>query len=266
MATTNLKPISLKEQLMIQLDILKSIRDFCDSHGLRYYLADGTLIGAIRHNGYIPWDDDIDIEMPRPDYNQLIELFQEQGHLQLVAPGDKLSRYHHIKIYDARTLKIENGVAYKDDYLGVDIDIFALDGSSPDNTEYEEMRDRIYKLYNWYTIIRCGMTGSLRHKIRVATYKMQHWNANNLIKEAVQLCEKYDYNTSKYATRYERYSKGFRVDKECYESTIMKDFEGELFAIPIGYDKVLRAQFGDYMQLPPEEKRVTHHNNNVFWK
>ena len=257
--------ISLPEQLKLQVEILKRVRDFCDEHGLRYYLSNGTLLGAIRHDGYIPWDDDIDIEMPRPDFNRLIELFHDQENLALVAPGDPASRYYYVKIYDTRTVKVEAGIVYHNDYLGVDIDVFPLDGSAPQAEEYEATRDRVFDLFNWYATIRCGITGSLIDRLRVIYFMLCH-NERACLKEANALCEQVPFDESLFATRYDQYTKGYRMSRDCYRTAIQKDFEGELFSIPVGYDSVLRAQYGDYMQLPPVEKRITHHNNAVFWK
>ena len=204
--------------------------------------------------------------MPRPDYNRLIKLFQNQKHYKLVAPGQPESRYHHIKIYDARTVKIENGVNYHDDYLGVDIDIFAIDGCPDNQEEYEKIRRRIHKLYRRHCILKCGYNGTVKHRILFMLYRLFTLNTNYVIKKAIKLCEKHDFDHSKYAARYGRYGLGFRVPIENYSSAVAKKFEDHAFKVPIGYDAVLKAQFGDYMQLPPPEERVTHHGNKVYWK
>lgn len=258
------REISFEEHKALQLEILKRVRDFCNQHGLQYYLSDGTLLGAIRHDGFIPWDDDIDIEMPRPDYNKLAEIFVDQPGLELVRPEDAKSRFHHIKICDTRTVKIESGVKYNNDYLGVDIDIFTIDGSPTDQEEYEQIRKEINKLYRQNSLIRCGFIGSIKHRLKVAAYRVLYGSPDALIQKAVSLCEKYAYDSSEYATRYGRYSLGYRVEKSCYTQAL-KEFEGEQFSIPAGYDTILKKIYGDYMQLPPEEERVTHHSNKVYW-
>ena len=98
------RPISVEEHKKIMLEILLYFDKFCKEHNLRYYLADGSLIGCIRHQGFIPWDDDIDLEMPRPDWLKLKELFVDQGPYVLCTPFDKDSRFHFSKIYDSRTI------------------------------------------------------------------------------------------------------------------------------------------------------------------
>lgn len=115
--------------------------------GLRYYLGDGTLIGAVRHHGYIPWDDDIDIRMPRPDYDELIRLFNESSkdsRYRLIEPRSKLAQHSFVKIIDSDTIKIEPYLDYKNGYLGVDIDVFPFDGCPSDEQEFTK----------WATTIR----------------------------------------------------------------------------------------------------------------
>lgn len=117
------------ENQKVQLDILSYVDSFCSKMGLRYYLGDGTLIGAVRHHGYIPWDDDIDIRMPRPDYDELIRIFNEgskDSRYRLIEPKSKLAQNSFVKIIDSDTIKIEPYLDYKNGYLGVDIDVFPL--------------------------------------------------------------------------------------------------------------------------------------------
>ena len=260
--------ISDEESKKIQLEILLYFDQFCKDNNLRYYLAYGTLIGAIRHQGFIPWDDDIDVEMPRPDWVKLKELFVNQGKYELCYPGDKKSRFHCIKIFDRRTIKIEQGVKYSDDYLGIDIDVFAVDGSPDDVEEYKEIRKKIKTFYNRSCSIKCGLTGSLKNRIRILLYMIRYGNPDKLMNKALTLCQSSNYEESSYATRYSRFGKGegYRVPKSCYANAVYKEFEGNLFPVPVGYDEVLRAEYGDYMQLPPVEQRITHHTSKVYWK
>ena len=261
-----LKVISTEEHKKIQLDILRKVASFCEEKGINYYLTDGTLIGAVRHKGFIPWDDDVDIEMPRPDFNRFRKEFVNQGNLRFVAPGDPDSRYHNGKVIRIDTVKIENGIKYNDDYLGVDIDIFIIDGCPDSIDEYKVLRKKICKLYNAYAQVKQGLVGSIKHKMKVLLWKLFYGSPKKNISEAFRLCEKYDFGSSKYIARYGRFSVGFRVPAECYSNFVYKDFEGEQFRVPVGYDAVLKAQFGDYMRLPPESERVSHHSNKVYWK
>ena len=130
--------LSLEECKKISLDILLDIRDFCDAHDITYYLSVGTLLGAIRHKGYIPWDDDIDIMMPRPDYKRLLDEYD--GKYRILKP--ETGRLYYAKAYDTSTVRYEPGVDYnKYDPIGVDIDIFPLDGMVDD----KKILDKLYK-------------------------------------------------------------------------------------------------------------------------
>ena len=262
----NKRTITNEENKAIQLSILKYYDHFCKEHGLQYYLSDGTLLGAIRHKGFIPWDDDIDVEMPRSDWLRIRELFINQDPYVLCYPTDKDSKVHCIKIYDNRTIKIEGGVAYSNDYLGVDIDIFSIDGSADDQHVYEQDRETIYTLFNRSCEIKCGYIGSFKHKIKILLMTIIYGKPKTLMNKAINLCRKHSLENSKYATRYGRFGRGYRVPIDCYKEAILVDFEGEKFPAPIGYDAVLKAQYGNYMELPPEEKRITHHTNEVYWR
>ncbi|MFR5682857.1 MAG: phosphorylcholine transferase LicD [Clostridia bacterium] len=120
--------MSLEEIKSIQLDILSQVANYCDRNGLRYFLAYGTLLGAVRHKGYIPWDDDIDIMMPRPDYMQFINSFNNEKCALRVGSHylDKNYPYVIAKVYDTSTLCKENiDVEYS---IGINIDVFPIDG------------------------------------------------------------------------------------------------------------------------------------------
>ena len=127
-----MKELSLKEIKEIEFELLKKFDSFCKENNVRYFLSNGTLLGAVKYKGFIPWDDDIDVLVPREDYDSLIELFHDDGRYKLFAfERNAEYRYPFAKFCDMRTRKaegnIDNGVA-----LGVDIDIFPLDAWNGD--------------------------------------------------------------------------------------------------------------------------------------
>ena len=133
MENDRLIKLNKNEIKKIELEILKHFTNICDSYGLRYFLAGGTLLGAVRHKGFIPWDDDIDVFMPRPDYEIFIHLFEKintSRYLKLSHPWDNQNEtYLHIpylKIIDTRTIKYEKGC--NKSHGGLDIDVFPIDG------------------------------------------------------------------------------------------------------------------------------------------
>ena len=125
-----MKKIELREEQLIELDILKAFASFCDNNGLRYFLDSGTLIGAVRHQGFIPWDDDIDVCFLRKDYDRFVALMAQQDNRlndHIVLELEKDSLYPYLKLVDTRTLMIEYPKTNRVE-TGIYIDIFPKDG------------------------------------------------------------------------------------------------------------------------------------------
>ncbi len=269
-----MKEIGLEEHKRIQLNILEKFDKYCKEHSLTYFLAYGSLIGAIRHNGFIPWDDDTDVVMPRQDYLKLIEDFNATNSdtdLELISPFEKKARHSYAKLIDTRTIKIEKGIKYEseNEYHGVDIDIFPIDGQPDDVQIYNKWRKELIKCYAPYAVM-CLDIAQMRWwtKARIICYRLLYKDKNNLLVRACKLHEKYPYDKCQYVGVCESCYNNARnrAKKECYEYPIQHDFEGLLVNIPVGYDTILRNIYGDYMQLPPPEMRQSHHGNKVFWK
>lgn len=267
-----MRDISLEEAKRLELEILINVADFCEKHGLRYYLAYGTLIGAIRHKGFIPWDDDIDIWMPRSDYNKLIEIYNAENEdktFHLIAPTAKESGFHtFVKIINVNTEKIEMGQK-KGSVLGVDIDIFPLDGEPEDEKENEKWYKKLKQLYKRYTFSCKSLDGyPLKTKIHILLYRGDAPRRNKIFAETLKLHAQYPYEECKYVGAMESIDIGLkeRYEREWFEESVMVEFEGLSFRAPKGYHEVLTKTYGDYMQLPPESKRVTHHSNTMKWK
>ncbi len=265
-----MKGLSFEETKKIELDILLYVADFCRSHQLRYFLAYGTLLGAIRHKGFIPWDDDIDLQMPREDYNKLIDIFNREktnADIELISPSDSRSRHSFVKIIDNRTLKCEKGISYKNGPLGVDIDIFPLDGEPASEEIFEKWYSKLQRIYRLYSFNMLNSDGSIKRRVAVPLIKL-FANRKLLSKMANRLHRKYPYDSSEYVGAVESCFnfRGNRVKKDCYRESVLVLFEGHELSAPIGYDEVLTKMYGNYMQLPPKEKQITHHSNNTFWK
>lgn len=249
--------LTLDECKKISLDILIDIADYCEKNNLRYFLSVGTLLGAIRHKGYIPWDDDIDIMMPRPDYKKLIENYD--GKYAILKPSTGMLYY--AKAYDKDTIKYEPGTDYKKyKPIGVDIDIFPLDGMVND----KQILDKLYKRDCFLeALLRLSNQPILAKKnpVKIA-YRIlaRIIGSKNLVKMIEANAQTYDYDSSDYVVRMRYSPNGFTgaLKKEVYEKDY-GEFEGHRFVIPKGYDTFLKAFFGEgYMSLPKPEDRVTH--------
>ena len=163
---------SIDELKVIELDIMKKIHRFCVDNNIIYYLCYGTLIGAIRHKGFIPWDDDIDILMPRPDYERFLKLFPRvQKQLGLEVVNHKTKTYFGrpmSKVIDKRTDLFEP--EFKgDDHIGVFVDVWPLDGAANSKKERNKTID---KCYFWRSILYSGIT-KMKH-LKSAKYKLAH--------------------------------------------------------------------------------------------
>lgn len=282
-----MKEIDNETLKKLELNILKDVAGFCEKNGLRYYLCGGTLIGTIRHKGFIPWDDDIDIIMPRPDYMRFMKLYNQEKSFyrvhSLVTDPKWYSTFAEVE--DNRTVKIYKNFNQKENN-GVNIDIFPIDGS-PNN---EEERKRFWLINNILTriatlaqlnfsvsnhfadqdkrfsMIRTWLRTLVKFiAIPVARCICSVVNLNEIVTKRAM---KYDVDQSKYigVSSFPHYGYRECVKGSSFLKITKRPFEGILFNTPDNYDEYLSNLYGDYMKLPPKEKQVTHHNFTAYWK
>lgn len=260
-----MRSINLEELKSIQLDILQDIADFCDTNAISYFLAYGTLIGAVRHSGYIPWDDDIDIAMPRPDYDRFIAMYNTNtSHMKVVdIVTDRHYGFPFAKVYDSRTIMNEN--QYKQDVFGVYVDVFPIDGIS----DIKQMRKSIFlnKLLNTKKANYTHRSFKKQVEIFIGKIVLLPFSAHFILRLLDDNARKYSFGeTDKAAYVSASYVVQGIVDTSVFRETLLHEFEGKMFRIPKGYDQWLRSIYGDYMKLPPEDKRVPQHIFEAWWK
>lgn len=268
--------ISLDEMKKIELDILKDVVNYCNLNNIRYYLAAGTLLGAIRHKSFIPWDDDIDIVMPRPDYTKFIEGYEEfagKDYVLTYINNNKDHLFTYAKVYDSRTEKMESGISYNANNVGgVDIDIFPLDGVPKEMTKSDMFfkQQKIWFILHSlciqkYTKSKNPLKTIIKYLIQTACKVI---GKNNLIKIINRRAMRYDFESSEFIALSVApyYGNRERMAKINYLEQVEVQFEDGIFYAPIGYDEHLSKLYGDYMKLPPLEKRVTHHSYKAKWK
>ena len=259
-----MKEIQIEEQKRIQLDILDDVARFCESHDINYFLAYGTLLGAIRHKGYIPWDDDIDIIMPRPDYDKFMSSFDKESgsrYSTLCEVRDKGYNCCFGKVHDNRTIFQEE--YSKKSSFGVFIDVFPFDGYASHNqmkrcsllTNLLKM-----KLNVWYKE-RSFLKNVMTYIGKVTLFPL---SIHTILKYMDRNARKLSFQESKKVCSF--FGKQPVFDKELYEEYVYAKFENHDFRIPKNYDKVLSIEFGDYMELPPEKDRVFAHHARAWWK
>lgn len=257
----------LDELKKIELDMLKEIHAVFNKNKLDYYLAYGTLLGAVRHKGFIPWDDDIDIMMPRKDYEILVANFEKlfkDSNLKLACyNGSVYYPRPFAKIIDDRTKLIETN--YDDgNEIGVFIDVFVIDGL-PNNKIIRfihEEKINFYRKIAFAAVYKESLCSNWLSKVIV---KYAHKiNKEKIFKKIEKLCKKYDYNDSKIVGNCLENENSI-IEKKLLDKT-ETDFEDMKAYIPIGFDQILKRRYGNYMELPPEKDRVPHHISNVYWR
>lgn len=261
------------------IDILEYVDRFCQNNNINYYLCAGTMLGAVRHQGFIPWDDDIDIMLPREDYNKLFLCFpKEERYRFLTSDNTNDFPYAYGKIVDTLTIKLES-LPKKYQKIGVDIDVFPIDNfPSGIKESYKlcleiEMIDRkMSRLFSGYgranSILRT-IIHNILVPFRFFLRDIGVTPISKYVKQMQMLSQKY--NTEETGYRgiicIAHYGTKERNDKSIYDSTVKLEFEGGYYPAPQGYKTYLKNLYGnDYMQLPPLEKRISHHNYRAFWK
>ena len=263
-----MKEINTDELKKVQLEILDKVDEFCKKNKITYYLAGGTLIGAVRHKGYIPWDDDIDILIKREEYDFFIKNFDLSNDLKVVSIENCTDYYlPFAKVINNKTI-LKEEVNSKVN-LGVNIDIFPLDEINKDN--FNNFYRNQKTLINLLTLknISIKKRGILKDLIIIgAKIFLLPFPKKILIKKINQNAQKYNGKNCNCLGELVllMYGNGNCWNKEYFDETILLPFENRKYSCPKEYDKILTNTYGDYMKLPPIEKQVTHHSFVAYWK
>lgn len=265
-----MKEISTTQLKGIQLEILIEIDKFCRQNNIRYSLAFGTLLGAIRHKGFIPWDDDIDIMMLREDYNRFISSFSNKNYKVRYSHIDRQYICPYAKVEDIRTI-MEEPTNYPVE-IGVNIDIFPID-NFPNNHEECTKLQRVKHLLNIIHDlkgIKIARNRSLGKNIilYLAQLLFKPISQRYITKKIENISQKNNHkNTSwKGCIVPTNNSLKWKLPSELFDNYCDILFEGHYFQSIADTDKYLTANYGDYMKLPPIEKQVTHHVFHAYWK
>ena len=262
--------ISSSELKSIELSILSEVASFCDNRHIQYILVCGTALGAVRHNGFIPWDDDIDIGMPRPDYERFLCEYSSENFFLKTAKADKYYPYAFAKVCDPKTILIEN-IDHPCD-LGVYIDIFPLDGLPDSEAEQKDHLNRInwdLRVLSSKRISKSKKVGFLHKLIQIAAKMLLVFvPVSVLVGKLEKDVLRYSYETSNFVGHLTTVATwGTDVKPKCiFEHPVKHTFESEEFWIPGNYDEYLSLEYGDYMRIPPIEKQVAKHDFVVYRK
>ena len=275
-----MKELTLKELQQKSLDILLDVHCFCIQNDIRYSLAYGSLIGAIRHKGFIPWDDDVDIIMPRPDYERFCASFSAPG-LGLLRDSDNNSYILFSRVFDAEKTICRTMSPFAKKYRGgVWIDIFPLDGVSDDFYVFEATIRSLRLL--WKRQIRYRFAGAriteiihtfplkdilILFAIKFSGTKDLLLKKNNL--KMRQIASRFQYGETRHWSQLTVIDDSTRNYQtvDLFKDTIDVSFEGNHLKALSGYDQYLRNIYGDYMRLPPEKDRKPKQQLlSFYWK
>lgn len=267
-----MKELTIREIQLETLEIMKKIDSICRELNLKYFLFYGTLIGAIRHKGFIPWDDDLDILMPRKDYDLLAEYFEcHKDELQPLAYFSHLTNRDYPFMIARVTNTSFTMVAENEKKCGMGtfIDIYPLDAAADGKIAFTYMRARFYS--SMYYLKSREKYAPDRNKIKnilkCSVYLISKMYTRDILyKRLTKIAKRYDLEKSSYVTCL---IWGFVNNrplffKDDFESVIRVPFEDTELLVPANYDKLLRSIYGNYMQLPPEKDRVGHHNYRIY--
>ncbi len=271
-----LRELTTEELKSVELELMKEIHSFCVKNNIKYYLWGGTLLGAIRHNGFIPWDDDIDIAMPREDYMRFINSFDTERYGVKSCEKDVKYPYTFAKAYDKRTTKIEHMSYAQSEPIGVDVDIFPIDTVKDYEKVEKTLRKRKAKLKKWrLSLYKFQKTSSILKLCKrlftslVAKLgrALGFLKTNRLANKITELGIEIEGSSQDYMSYADsNLKKPYFMKNEWCENLVPHKFEDCEFLVMENYHEVLSTYFGDYMTLPPEEKRLTHHSFNAYWK
>lgn len=272
------RQLSVRDIQEESLKILLDVHDFCMSNGIRYSMSGGTLLGAVRHKGFIPWDDDVDIFMLRPDYDKFLATYSSQKYKLMSMETDKdyFLPYAHVVDME-RTVMTYNYYPFSKQDCGVKIDIFPIESVSDNAEDYDRQFERCLALGKPFLYARkaywkFSWSKSPKYKVQLLLKKIKTFNG----RAAYYYCHKIDENARQWSFGSTSYyglvclplaRTKQRFHKENFTHTVLLEFEGHKLCAMNGYENLLRIAFGpDYMTPPPPEQQKPVHGMELFYK
>ena len=273
-----MKEMTLRELQLFSLEIMKDVHRFCTDYHIEYSLLDGSLIGAIRHKGFIPWDDDIDIVLRRPDYERFCQTYKSDRFKLKCRENDPGCMVPFARVYDDQKTTIRTQAPWCKDEVGVWIDVVPADCVIEDVDAFEKYYNKSRKIW-----LRSGTSRTaccsfiwdkpLVYNLKLMIKKIYFLNGKRTdyyVKKVINRAKAIKWGDTRFwgqlTTMCDNIKGHHRV--EIFTHSILKPFEDTEFFVMNGYDEYLRDNYHDYMQLPPVEKRRAHYSDrtNFYWK
>lgn len=271
--------MTTRDVQLVCLDILKDVHDFCKKNNIRYSLSGGTLLGAIRHDGFIPWDDDVDIQIPLPDYDRFIKTYKSNSGFELFAyekEGCKDVKIWYARVCDMKRTYVEQGpLPWLDRETGVWIDVLPVYGAPSTVDGYKIFYKKFYyykKVTMWWRTGKANLSDYrwMNGVSKRVNFFIRHFIGkclpNYVLKHFLSFLRKIDYDSADYFCASIHYGMGEWQPKKYMEKFELHKFEDREFFVMSAYDENLKCLYGDYMTLPPVEKRVVHTTHRYYWK
>lgn len=272
--------LTLTDQQKLGLEILKDVHDFCVSDGIKYSVAYGSMIGAIRHNGFIPWDDDVDIIMPRPDYERFCREFRSDEYELICRSTDPDCTIAYARVADCKKTICNPKVPWCSRQVGMWIDVFPVDAVPDDKALYGKRFKALTNLWERTVWERQARTPLNTYgwqpvpTLKLILKKLLFLNGIGLFRHVDRLIaqgQEIEWGSTSHFAQLSCLDG--KADKEyipvrCFDSCVDVKFEDTVVKVLSGYEEVLSTMYGDYRQLPPPEKQIPHNNvlNKWYWK
>lgn len=270
-----LRKVSGEDMKKIQFGILTELDSVCRKLGIRYSLCGGSLLGAVRHKAFIPWDDDIDIIMPRPDYDTLIAYCKENETSFRMISHETEEEYGYLfaKATAKNTVIFDENCGSDKLGMGVYVDIFPVDALADTKEEALKSFSRtrfkreLLVARNWNRFFRSKTHGIIYEPIRLAFFILSRFFSKRKLIASIEKTYSKEFGTTEYcASVCGSYRQKEILPTSVYTDYISLEFEGREFMAIKNYDAYLSSIYGDYMTLPPKEKQISHHSFTAYYK